>query len=522
MTAYGPDHTHVPDPADVPRADPDLIARLRADLQALNYTVEAVESLLGPVAAAALHRENRLPADRVLGTPCAAEPLGAVVAAFTLGRPVASGVLAAAFPRTGLAGLATLGLIGGAGATGDGAGPVRAACDLRPYGDEEHAWWVASDQGELATGGPLRTDHVLGIGGASATLASWTPRPAVSRALDLGTGCGVQALHLAGHAREVVATDVSARALAYAAFNAALAGQRWDLRRGDLFAPVAGERFDLIVSNPPFVITPRRSDVPRYEYRDGGRAGDAVICSLVRNSGQHLKVGGIAQFLGNWETTAGQDWRDVWADWLEGTGLDAYVVQREVQDVAEYAETWARDGGLRPGTAAHTALVDAWLDDFAERGVERIGFGVATLQRPATGRAPYVDLVDHHGRVAAPMGPAVLARVQARAWLAERGLAGVLERAWRAAPDVTQERHYRVGAEDPEVILIRQGGGLGEAVRADTVLAAFVGVCDGDLTAGQALGGIAALLDAPVADVIAQAAPAIERLIANGMLQPPA
>lgn len=515
---------------DVPRLDPTLIAALRADLAALDFTVDGLRRLLGEEAAAALARDNALPARRRLAEPGEQRALAAVTAAFTLGESVRAADLAAAVPRTGLAGLARLGLLADGGtdrpegtdrAGGPGpAGTVAAACDLRPYGDEEHTWWVVSDLGEAATGGPLRTDHVLGVGGASVTLASWTPRPAVRRALDLGTGCGVQALHLGGHAERIVATDVSARALGYAAFTAALAGADWDLRRGDLFEPVAGERFDLIVSNPPFVISPRNPQFPTYEYRDGGRPGHAVVAELARTAGEHLNPGGIAHFLGNWELAAGQDWREVWGGWLDGTGLDAYVVQREAQDPAEYAETWARDGGHRPGTPAYEALVTAWLDDFAERGVERIGFGVATLHRPVTARATYRDLLDHRGPVAAPMGPSVPARVEARAWWAAHGLAGALERAWVAAPDVTQERHYRPGEDDPSVILIRQGGGLGAALPADTVLAALVGVCDGELTAGQGLGGIAALLDVPVAEVVAAAAPGIEELIAAGMLLP--
>lgn len=511
--------------AATPRLDPALLESLRADLAALDGTVERVDRLLGDVAVGALRRDDALPARRRLHALSASDPLACFVAAFTLGAPVAAERLAAAVPRTGLRGLADLGLL-----TGDGGGHpdvaadrgdlVRASCDLRPHGDEDHAWWVASDLGELSRPGPLRTDHVLGIGGASATLASWTPRPQVARALDLGTGCGVQALHLAAHVGQVVATDLSPRALAYAAFNAALAGQEWDLRHGDLFAPVARESFDLVVSNPPFVITPRRPDVPRYDYRDGGRPGDALVREFARSAGAHLNPGGIAHFLGNWELGAGQDWRAMWEDWLAGTDVDAYVVQREVQDPAEYAETWARDGGHRPGTPEYDALLGAWLDDFEARGVEAIGFGVATLHRPAAPRAPYRDLVDHRGPVAAPMGPAVLARLRAHDWLAEHGRQGALDQAWRAAGDVTQERHYRPGEDDPSAILIRQGGGLGLAVRADTVTAALVGVCDGELTAGQALGGIAALLDEPVDAVVARSWAALEGLVLGGFLVP--
>ena len=71
------------------------------------------------------------------------------------------------------------------------------------------------------------------------------------------------------------------------------------------------------------------------------------------------------------------------------------MIQRDVQDPAAYAATWSRDGGHRPGTPEHDAMVTAWLDDFASRGVERIGFGVITLQRPAEERATFRDLGEH-------------------------------------------------------------------------------------------------------------------------------
>jgi methylase of polypeptide subunit release factors len=117
--------------------------------------------------------------------------------------------------------------------------------DLRPYAffDTRGAgeWWIASDLGELATGGALRTDHVLGVGGASVTLSGLLLPGPVDTALDLGTGCGIQALHLAREARRVVATDISQRALDLAALNAALNGvESIEFRLGSLFEPVAG------------------------------------------------------------------------------------------------------------------------------------------------------------------------------------------------------------------------------------------------------------------------------------------
>ena len=490
----------------------DEIAALRQDLLGADYGVEHVEALLGPVASAALHREQPLAARRVLEASDA--PAAVMVRLFTLGDAIEESVLRRVFPATTTTGLIRLGLVAGP----DDAGCLRATSDLRPYGDETSAWWLASDLSEIATGEALAENHVLGIGGASTTLARWTPRRPVRRALDLGTGCGVQAVHLAGHAGHVVVTDLAERALAYVRFNAALNRLSVDVRGGSMLEPVAGERFDLVVSNPPFVITPRAAQMPGYEYRDGGAVGDAIVRDLVRGVGAHLEPGGVAQFLGNWEMRAGQTFDDVWREWLIGVELDAFVVQRELQDPCEYAELWARDGGSGVGSPEYDAMYAAWLDDFAARGVERIGFGVVTLQRPNTERATFVDLMDERGPVASPMGPTIGAGLTARTWLAEHDDDVVLDSVWQAAPDVTEERHSKPGAHDPSVIMIRQGGGLGLAVQADTVLAAFMSVCDGSMSARTALVAIASLVDVPAEQVIGGTLPLLRRLVADGLL----
>lgn len=285
----------------VPRSDPALLDALRADLTEAEYTVPAVEELLGPLASAALHREEPLPALRATAGP--GDPTTARVAAlvrlFVLGAEVPRRAVEAAFPRLGADGVARLGLVEVAGAQDGDA--VRAVVDLRPYEAADAAgtvdWWLASDLGELATGRALHTDHVLGVGGASTTLAQVTVRDPRDRVLDLGTGCGIQALHASRHARQVVGTDISVRALAFARFNASLAGlsaERLELRAGSMLEPVAGELFDLVVSNPPFVITPRAAGVPEYDYRDGGLAGDAIVRELVTGVGRVLAPGGVA------------------------------------------------------------------------------------------------------------------------------------------------------------------------------------------------------------------------------------
>lgn len=528
---------------DVPAAELPLVDALRADLTDATFTVAGVEELLGPVASAALHREEPVPALRATGS--ARSVLATLVRAFVLGMPVTRGQLGRALPTLGAGGAERLGLVEAAGGSGDDA--VRARVDLRPYSALDGAgavdWWIASDLGELATGGALRTDHVLGVGGASTTLAQVTVRDPRRRTLDLGTGCGIQALHAARHSDHVVATDISGRALAFARFNAALAGldpRALELRSGSMLEPVLDERFDLVVSNPPFVITPRRAagssadpDVPLYQYRDGGRTGDAIVQELVESVGGVLAEGGVAQLLGNWEVRRGERWDERIGAWLDASGLDGWVVQRELQDPAQYAETWIRDGGTTPDRdpSGWRERYGAWLDDFATRDVEGIGFGIVTLRRPVTGgAAPGLvgqpgptrlrRLEEVTGTVRQPLGPSIAASLAAHDWLAARDAAALGRERLTVAGDVTEERYLEPGESDPRIVLLRQGGGFGRTVQVGTAVAGFVGASDGELTVGQIVGALGAVLGVPVADVAAEVLPEVRGLVRDGLLLP--
>ncbi len=505
-------------PPPPPSSDARLVDALRGDLEHADWTAAGVDELLGPEASAALSRDQVVPARRAVRRR-AGEPAAALAALFLLAEPIPRRDLDAALPALGAAGAERLGLVraGGAG-PGD---PVVAACDLRPWAmDGEPAGWLASDLGELALGGPVPTDHVLGVGGASTTLAQLTVRAPVGRVLDVGTGSGVQALAAARHARSVTATDTSGRALAFAAFNAALAGVALDLRRGSLLEPVAGERFDLVVSNPPFVVTPRRPGVPGWSYRDGGGVGDEVVAALVAGLGGVLAPGGSAQLLGSWEHRRGEGWRDRVTGWLDAAGLDGWVVQRDVADPATYAETWVRDGGQRPGPA-FDALVEAWLDDFEERGVDAVGSGYLVLHRPAReagGARPWRRVEELTGPVPGPLGAHVGAVLAAREALRGTDDAALAALALRVAPDVTEERHHVPGAGDPSVIVLRQGAGFARARRADTALAALVGASDGELGVGQVVTALAALLAVDEQQLRAQLLPAVRRLVEDQFL----
>ncbi|GAA5195047.1 DUF7059 domain-containing protein [Microbacterium jejuense] len=508
----------------LPEPDPALCRSLAADLDGAGFTAEGVRTAWGEAADDAIARGLRSPALRALGDRD--DALAVLARLLVLGMPAAAASTDLALPRTGADGLARLGL------ARVEAGEVRPLAVVRPqsYADATGSgqWWIASDLDEAALGGPLPEDHVLGVGGASLTLAGLQlPTPA-ARGLDVGAGCGIQALRARAHVDHIVATDISERALAFTRLNALLNGvDAIETRFGSLFDPVAGEQFDRVVSNPPFVITPRVADIPAYEYRDGGMAGDDVVAAFVTGVGEHLTPGGVAQLLGNWETRETpeggmQSGLDRVRSWVASSpvALDAWVVERESLDPLSYAELWVRDGGTLPGTPGFARLVDAWLDDFAARGVTEVGFGYILLRRPAEGAASlarYESL--HTARPGDSLGAHLADALDAHDRLAALDDTALAASVLVVAGDVTEARHHLPGAEDPTVIELRQGGGFGRALGVDPGLAALVGACDGDLPVGVLIDAIAQLLGVDAGALRADLLPRVRELTFTGFLR---
>ncbi|OII33024.1 SAM-dependent methyltransferase [Curtobacterium sp. MMLR14_010] len=502
--------------------DPAVTTALAADLTAAGFTVDGVDALWGADAAEALHRGNRVPALRALAARDRSA-LGTLATLFVLGLPVERTAADAAFPTVGVDGLV------GAGILRSEDEVLRPAVDLRPYAFVDDAgagsWWIVSDLGELALGAALDEEHVLGIGGATTTLSGLQVPVPVRRVLDLGTGCGIQAMHARRFADEVVATDISRRALDIARFNAELNGlDGIEFRLGSLFEPVAGERFDRIVSNPPFVITPRSEGVPSYEYRDGGMVGDALVETVLRGLADHLEPGGTAQLLGNWEYHWGVDGLDRVRAWFADTDLDVWVVERERQDPNRYAETWIRDGGTKPGTPTFDHLVGAWLDDFQQRRVTGVGFGYVVVRKPRTGGPAglrrFERVPETLGSNPAGLGATVARVLDAAEWLAANDDVALASAHLRVAGDVTEERFYWPGNDDPTVMTLVQGGGFGRRVDADTALAAFVGACDGELSVAAIVGALAQITGVDEQALAADLLPAARDLVLDGLLTP--
>lgn len=481
------------------------VPALRSALQRAEFTVDAVYALLGDDAHRALGRNQSTPALRATRGVGA---LSTLVRLFALQVPVDRDRAEAALPEL-------VGPLVEAGMLAVSGGEARALVDIRPYGDETHDWWIVCDSTSGLDGrqAPMDPSYVLGISEASSSLAQLTIREPVGRALDLGTGCGVQALHLAGHSREVVATDVNPRALAMARLTAELNEADIDVRDGSLFEPVAGETFDLIATNPPFVISPPGSEV--LVYRDSGMPGDSVVRHLVENAETHLNDGGWCQILANWAHHDDIDWQDDLGLWLHDRPLDAWILQRELVDPASYVEMWLADAGLA-SAPDYVQRYDAWLDWFAAERIEAIGFGWLSLRK--TTRTPIHRLEEWTGEIAQPVGPTVAAWGERVDVLRGVGDTDLLDRRFRQAVDLVEETRGAAGADDPESIVIRLQQGVRRMRQVDTVEAGLVGASDGDLTSGQILDALASLLDREPGEVRATYAPAVRGLVEEGFL----
>ncbi len=478
-----------------------------------DFTVDTVDATLGPNGRHALAIGDRAGVERALPS----DAIASLIRLFLLGAAIPDTEAAAALHPLPLDSAQRAGLIACAG------DEARAAVEIRPYaeaGAGSPPWWVVSDLGADVRPGPLSREHVLGIGSAAVTLAQLTPRPAVARALDLGTGCGVQALHLGRHASRVTATDISARALRFAATTAALCGQQWDLRAGSLLDPIpAGETFDLVVANPPFVVSDGRDG---YRYRDSGQAGDALCASLVRGLPRVLAPHGSAHLLANWQIAAGSAWTERVDGWLAGSGCDAWVWQREVADPAEYVTLWLRDAGLTPDRPEWAPRYQAWLDWFAAAGVVAVGMGYVSMW--AGGGAGRVQVLeDLPQAVDLPAGGQVSDWIGRARWLAHMSDDALLESCLRAGPGLVRERTDTLEesgwSTGPSTL--RQSAGLRWEVAVDDAMAGLVAACSGHLPLRVVIELLAAALDRPAGEVAAAALPAVRDLVGRGFLLPP-
>jgi methylase of polypeptide subunit release factors len=235
-----------------------------------------------------------------------------------------------------------------------------------------------------------RGEAVMGAGATTAALiqAAWPTTPA-PRVLDLGCGAGTAALMLARQAAQVVGSDISPRAIALSKLNLALAGRdNVAFVEGDLFAPVADTRFDLIVAQPPFVS--KLDSEESVTFLHGGARGDELLLRILSELPPRLAPGGRAVFLVDWprydESSPAARIRAA----LGGGSFDLLLLGSPRKDLDEYVAHYAL-GGHPDLSQDYDDAVHAHLEHLARLGVTELRALLLVMR--ATDRAPWTHAI---------------------------------------------------------------------------------------------------------------------------------
>ena len=454
---------------DPPRAEsPAAAASLAGLLRAAGYERARIQDRLA-TGDELLARSPELPAYlRRLGD---ADELAVLLRLFLLGVPVARAHV------DEFVGTQLRARLRGAGLLVDQGETVHGGARLVPH-DE---LLIASDHAAAAVG---HADHVPGVHRPSVALAHLTVRGEGERALDVGTGNGIQAILLAAHAEHVVATDVNPRALAFARFNAALNGAgNVETRHGSFFEPVEGERFDLVVANPPYVVSPESA----YLFRDGGMRGDEVSEHVVRAAPDALAPGGFASVLIAWALDP-DDPAERPRRWLHGSGCDALLLHTSTDDPIETAAVWNRD--LLDQAQVYAEALDRWLAYYRELGIEHLGYACLVLRKRTDARDAWFQAQQLPRAALRPAGRHVRRVFATHDRLEEAdSAAALLERRLRVVDDavVTEDTRFAHGRWQPESLTLRLESGLPFSAELDSSTARLIRALDGSKTLGEAL-----------------------------------
>lgn len=362
----------------------------------------------------------------------------------------------------------------------------------------------------------LKKDYVMGMSPSSITVANLGVRGPLGDYLDLGSGSGVLALLAAGHCKSVTATDLNPRAIAMAQFNVELNRMsNVECLHGAMYEPVEGRKFDAILSNPPYVISP---DV-KFQFMDSEIGGEEFCKQLVRNAPRFMNDGGWFQMACNWAEQESIDWKDQLATWFEGNGCDVWVLRFENDDPAEYATAWIRQSE-GDDLELYEERFSRWMKFLNDQNIESLSMGFVTM-RLNPGAKNWIEAEDAPG---APKGEAA---DQIRRVFAAKDLLFatpddqllnlvptiapevVLEQIWHSDEDRLIQKAFKVSLTE----------GLPYWGQIDRMGAGVLASCDGRRTLRELLNLMAAEMDVAVADFEEESLAAIRNLCGTGLIE---
>jgi methylase of polypeptide subunit release factors len=245
---------------------------------------------------------------------------------------------------------------------------------------------------------------------------------------------------------------------------------------GSLYEPIGERQFDLIASNPPFMLAP----VQKYLFRDSSLPGDSISERILLGAGERLRHGGYGVVVFNWLHTDPRDPAARPKEWLKSTGCDALLFHFETLDPVAYA---VRSLHLTEGhdQKEYARQMDERLEYYEREGVKGVNEGVIILRR-CPGRANWVLAQSVKAESVGSCGEQVERIFQAQDYLQQlEDMSHLLSRSLTIVADHQLEVALRAqeGGWRTRYAHLKQTKGLEFSTEVDQYVSLIVAKCDG-------------------------------------------
>jgi HemK-related putative methylase len=266
-------------------------------------------------------------------------------------------------------------------------------------------------------------EYVYPVSLDSVTLSESCLKKSFDKVLDVGCGSGVLGIIASFNSKQVVGIDINPRAVNFSRFNALLnkAGNCRFLC-GDLYNPVKNEKFDLILSNPPYEIALIKSSL----FQDGGKLGYDTLKKVIEGISNHLKKDGFAQIITKIPEFSDTNSEQLITKWISNNKLEVYFQELYSTDIYRMAydlysnEIFHKNIGIN--YRYYYRSIKKILYIIHKNKFKRIIFGIFTVTHAS--RYKYISRVIDSTNISASELPLKLQGLTCKHFMSELGLYG--------------------------------------------------------------------------------------------------